>query len=142
MDPVGLGDGLHYHEVYGIDCRAPWRGPLFRVSITIIKPLASIGRPPIVTFSNVSFCPGILRMTNLKFHLEIKKKEKKLIDVYSSSIMCCLSLFLNEYCFMISSVNYHPLGWLKYIVSVIDRCQYFVGTNIVSWFQVLIDIKC
>ncbi|KAG6485549.1 hypothetical protein ZIOFF_054109 [Zingiber officinale] len=58
VDPVGLGDGLHYHEVYGIDCRAPWRGPLFRVPITIIKPLASIGRPPIVTFSNVSFCPG------------------------------------------------------------------------------------
>ncbi|KAG6481698.1 hypothetical protein ZIOFF_058317 [Zingiber officinale] len=58
VDPVGLGDGLHYHEVYGIDCRAPWRGPLFRVPITIIKPIASIGRPPIVTFSNVSFCPG------------------------------------------------------------------------------------
>ncbi|XP_038974715.1 tripeptidyl-peptidase 2-like isoform X1 [Phoenix dactylifera] len=58
VDPTNLANGLHYHEVYGIDCRAPWRGPLFRVPITIIKPFASAGQPPVVSFSNVSFQPG------------------------------------------------------------------------------------
>lgn len=60
MDPTNLGNGLHYHEVYGIDCKAPWRGPLFRVPITIIKPFASAGQPPVVSFSKVSFQPGVL----------------------------------------------------------------------------------
>nr|XP_010918543.1 tripeptidyl-peptidase 2 [Elaeis guineensis] len=58
VDPTSLANGLHYHEVYGIDCKAPWRGPLFRVPITIIKPFASAGQPPLVSFSNVSFQPG------------------------------------------------------------------------------------
>ncbi|URD81130.1 Tripeptidyl peptidase II [Musa troglodytarum] len=58
VDPVNLSNGLHYYEVYGIDCKAPWRGPLFRVPITVIKPLASMGKPPIISWSNVSFHPG------------------------------------------------------------------------------------
>ncbi|CAL9204417.1 unnamed protein product [Musa hybrid cultivar] len=58
VDPVNVSNGLHYYEVYGIDCKAPWRGPLFRVPITVIKPLASMGKPPIISWSNVSFRPG------------------------------------------------------------------------------------
>lgn len=58
VDPTSLGDGLHYYEVYGIDCKAPWRGPLFRVPITITKPTTVKSRPPIVTFQGMSFQPG------------------------------------------------------------------------------------
>ncbi|XP_039137990.1 tripeptidyl-peptidase 2 isoform X1 [Dioscorea cayenensis subsp. rotundata] len=58
VDPTNLKHGMHYHEVYGIDSKAPWRGPLFRVPITIIKPVASIGQPPTSSFSNISFVPG------------------------------------------------------------------------------------
>ncbi|XP_024992283.1 tripeptidyl-peptidase 2 isoform X2 [Cynara cardunculus var. scolymus] len=58
VDPTKLSDGLHYFEVYGIDCRAPWRGPLFRIPITITKPKVVETRPPLVTFSGLSFQPG------------------------------------------------------------------------------------
>lgn len=58
IDPTNLDDGLHYYEVYGIDCKAPWRGPLFRVPITIIKPYIPNGQPPLALFSGVSFRPG------------------------------------------------------------------------------------
>ncbi|GLT35948.1 hypothetical protein SLA2020_103570 [Shorea laevis] len=58
VDPSNLSDGLHYYEVYGIDCKAPWRGPLFRIPITITKPTAVKNRPPLVSFSRMSFLPG------------------------------------------------------------------------------------
>ncbi|OAY76111.1 Tripeptidyl-peptidase 2 [Ananas comosus] len=58
VDPTIISNGLHYHEIYGIDCKAPWRGPLFRVPITIVKPLTLTGWPPIFSFSNLSFRPG------------------------------------------------------------------------------------
>ncbi|WOL10116.1 tripeptidyl-peptidase 2 [Canna indica] len=61
VDPLKLSNGLHYHEVYGIDSKAPWRGPLFRVPITIIKPFAPVGNPPIFSFSNASFSPGYIK---------------------------------------------------------------------------------
>lgn len=58
VDPTKLSDGLHYFEVYGIDCKAPWRGPLFRIPITITKPKTVETRPPLITFSGLSFQPG------------------------------------------------------------------------------------
>ncbi|KAK8692720.1 hypothetical protein V6N13_070327 [Hibiscus sabdariffa] len=58
VDPTHLSDGLHYYEVYGIDCKAPWRGTLFRIPITITKPKAVLNRPPLVSFSKMSFLPG------------------------------------------------------------------------------------
>ncbi|XP_019427274.1 PREDICTED: tripeptidyl-peptidase 2-like isoform X2 [Lupinus angustifolius] len=59
VDPTNLSDGgLHYYEVYGIDCKAPWRGPLFRIPITITKPVAVTNRPPQVSFSKMLFQPG------------------------------------------------------------------------------------
>ncbi|XVF50835.1 hypothetical protein PTKIN_Ptkin04bG0135800 [Pterospermum kingtungense] len=58
VDPTNLSDGLHYYEVHGIDCKAPWRGPLFRIPITITKPKAVMNRPPLISFSRMSFLPG------------------------------------------------------------------------------------
>jgi tripeptidyl-peptidase-2 len=58
VDPTKLSDGLHYFELYGIDCKAPWRGPLFRIPVTITKPKAVLNRPPVVSFSGMSFLPG------------------------------------------------------------------------------------
>ncbi|KAL5069857.1 hypothetical protein RYX36_020744 [Vicia faba] len=60
VDPTNLCDGLHYYEVYGIDCKAPWRGPLFRIPITITKPVSVIDRPPQVSFSKMLFQPGCI----------------------------------------------------------------------------------
>ncbi|KAJ6386456.1 hypothetical protein OIU78_016376 [Salix suchowensis] len=58
VDPTKLSDGLHYYEVYGVDCRAPWRGPIFRIPVTITKPMTVKNQPPVVSFSRMSFLPG------------------------------------------------------------------------------------
>lgn len=59
VDPTNLSEGLHYYELYGVDCKAPWRGPLFRIPITITKPISVISRPPLYSFSRMSFLPGM-----------------------------------------------------------------------------------
>lgn len=59
VDPTNLYDGLHYYELYGIDCKAPWRGPLFRIPITITKPVDVTNRPPQISFSKMLFHPGV-----------------------------------------------------------------------------------
>ncbi|XP_037496420.1 tripeptidyl-peptidase 2 isoform X2 [Jatropha curcas] len=58
VDPTKLSDGLHYYEVYGVDCKAPWRGPIFRIPVTITKPMIVKTRPPLVSFTRMSFLPG------------------------------------------------------------------------------------
>ncbi|KAK9121596.1 hypothetical protein Syun_019213 [Stephania yunnanensis] len=58
VDPTNLSDGLHYYELYGIECKAPWRGPVFRVPITIAKPLAVKEQIPSIKFLGMSFLPG------------------------------------------------------------------------------------
>ncbi|KNA22818.1 hypothetical protein SOVF_030530 [Spinacia oleracea] len=58
VDPTNLETGLHYFEVYGIDSKAPWRGPLFRIPVTITKPVAVINCPPVISFTGMQFCPG------------------------------------------------------------------------------------
>ncbi|XP_027363708.1 tripeptidyl-peptidase 2-like isoform X2 [Abrus precatorius] len=58
VDPTNLCDGLHYYEVCGTDCKAPWRGPVFRIPITIIKSVAVTNRPPQASFSKMLFHPG------------------------------------------------------------------------------------
>ncbi|KAL9662725.1 hypothetical protein QQ045_027559 [Rhodiola kirilowii] len=58
VDPTKLSDGLHYFEIYGVDCKAPWRGPLFRIPVTITKPTTVNSRPPVLLFSGMSFVPG------------------------------------------------------------------------------------
>ncbi|XP_041002868.1 tripeptidyl-peptidase 2-like [Juglans microcarpa x Juglans regia] len=58
VDPTNLSEGLHYFELYGVDCKAPCRGPLFRIPVTITKPMAVVNRPPVVSFSRMPFQPG------------------------------------------------------------------------------------
>ncbi|XP_052183432.1 tripeptidyl-peptidase 2 isoform X2 [Diospyros lotus] len=58
VDPTNLSDGLHYCELYGIDCKAPWRGPLFRIPVTITKAMVIKNRPAQISFSGMSFVPG------------------------------------------------------------------------------------
>ncbi|KAG6716915.1 hypothetical protein I3842_04G072100 [Carya illinoinensis] len=58
VDPTNLSEGLHYFELFGVDCKAPWRGPLFRIPITITKAMAVVNRPPVVSFSRMPFQPG------------------------------------------------------------------------------------
>lgn len=65
VDPTNLSDGLHYCELYGIDCKSPWRGPLFRIPITITKAMDVRNRPALVSLSGMSFLPGILSGVNL-----------------------------------------------------------------------------
>ncbi|CAN8274352.1 unnamed protein product [Cochlearia groenlandica] len=58
VDPTNLEDGVHYFEVYGIDCKAPERGPLFRIPVTIIIPKTVENRPPVISFQQMSFVSG------------------------------------------------------------------------------------
>lgn len=59
VDPSNLCDGLHYYEVYGIDCKAPWRGPIFRIPVTITKAKAVTNQSLQVSFLNMLFQPGL-----------------------------------------------------------------------------------
>lgn len=58
MDPTNLKFGLHYYEIYGVDCKSRGRGPIFRIPVTITKPMAALSRPPLVSFARMSFMPG------------------------------------------------------------------------------------
>ncbi|KAK6155687.1 hypothetical protein DH2020_009935 [Rehmannia glutinosa] len=58
VDPTTLSNGLHYYEVYALDCKSPWRGPLFRIPVTITKPQSIESRPPLIVFQGMSFVPG------------------------------------------------------------------------------------
>jgi len=60
VDPTDLKEGLHYSEVVGINSEAPWRGPLFRIPVTICKPLELKTSPPVASFSDLSFVPGTI----------------------------------------------------------------------------------
>jgi hypothetical protein len=63
VDPAKISSGLHYYEVYGIDYKAPWRGPIFRVPITVIKPITLSGEPPLLSVLNLSFKSGTYLIT-------------------------------------------------------------------------------
>ncbi|GER51008.1 tripeptidyl-peptidase [Striga asiatica] len=58
VDSTTLTSGLHYFEVYALDCKAPWRGPLFRIPVTIAKPQPVVNRPPFIQFQGMPFVPG------------------------------------------------------------------------------------
>ncbi|KAI5070002.1 hypothetical protein GOP47_0014345 [Adiantum capillus-veneris] len=58
VDPSQLAPGVHCSEICGIDCEAPWRGPIFRIPVTILKPLELTNQPPSVLFKGMNFVPG------------------------------------------------------------------------------------
>ena len=41
VDCSSLPEGLHYAEISATDSTAPWRGHLFRIPVTVIKPATS-----------------------------------------------------------------------------------------------------
>lgn len=86
VDPSNLADGLHYYEVYGIDCKAPWRGPLFRIPITITKPKAVVNRPPLVSFSKMSFLPGYFVIELVPTYILCTLYTLKILSCYDCSM--------------------------------------------------------
>eukprot|EP00250_Pteridium_aquilinum_P012313 c20649_g1_i1 orf=679-4899(-) len=58
INPTHLAPGVHCSEICGIDCKAPWRGPVFRIPITVLKPLELTNKPPSIMFSGMNFVPG------------------------------------------------------------------------------------
>ncbi|KAE9464869.1 hypothetical protein C3L33_03223, partial [Rhododendron williamsianum] len=99
VDPTNLSDGLHYSELYGIDCKAPWRGPLFRIPVTITKAMAVKNRPALVSLAGMSFLPG---------HIE-----RKFIEVPIGASWVEASMRTSGFCtarrFYIDSVQISPL---------------------------------
>lgn len=58
VDPSHLTPGVHCAQVHGIDCEAPWRGPLFQIPVTVLKPIELTPKPPSIIFSGLTFIPG------------------------------------------------------------------------------------
>ena len=59
VDPTHLCEGLHYAEIQGFEAGAEWRGPLFRVPITVLKPLTPDAESlPVVPLGEERFVPG------------------------------------------------------------------------------------
>lgn len=100
VDPTKLNHGLHFHEVYGIDCKASWRGPVFRIPITIIKPLAPVGQPPLISISDVSFSPGTILNNCLK-------------SLLMTSFLC-FSIINDESHAIILELTFNSSGLLKF----------------------------
>ncbi len=65
VDPTALPPGAHEGEVRGYDDRAPDRGPLFRVPVTVIRPTAVSAEDDYRWRETVAFTPGKLVRTFL-----------------------------------------------------------------------------
>lgn len=59
VDPSSLPEGLHFAEVTGTDMSRPWRGPVFRIPVTVIKPtVLPTGAAQVATFNGLKLLPG------------------------------------------------------------------------------------
>ena len=58
VDTEGLEVGLHYEEVHGYDMRHEWRGPLFRVPVTVVVPQTMPAGISEISFESSAFTPG------------------------------------------------------------------------------------
>ncbi|KAH6555217.1 hypothetical protein KP509_1Z272900, partial [Ceratopteris richardii] len=58
VDPTRLTPGVHCSEVSGFDCKSSWRGPVFRIPITILKPVELTNQPASIAFDGMHFVPG------------------------------------------------------------------------------------
>ncbi|KAF5956259.1 hypothetical protein HYC85_003484 [Camellia sinensis] len=88
VDPTNLSDGLHYYELCGIDCKAPWRGPVFRIPVTITKAMAVKNRPTLLSFSGMTFLPSDYCGVNLQININYSSN-------HLSSTTTCTSQQLN-----------------------------------------------
>ncbi|GAX82749.1 hypothetical protein CEUSTIGMA_g10175.t1 [Chlamydomonas eustigma] len=64
IDATRLPNGLHYSEIMAYDATAKWRGPLFRVPITVIKPV-KVPQQLEAVEASVSFLPAAPALPNL-----------------------------------------------------------------------------
>lgn len=82
VDPTQLKEGVHYAEVVGTDLEAPWRGPSFRVPVTVIKPIKLQSGSAVASFADLSFTPGT------KTKLEMFKLASLLFYFRLYDVMC------------------------------------------------------
>ncbi|KAK4492767.1 hypothetical protein RD792_000087 [Penstemon davidsonii] len=114
VDPTNLSDGLHYYEVYALDCKSPWRGPLFRIPITITKPQTVKSRPPLIAYEGMSFVPVCANFTQYRKHCIIPGHiERKFVQVPIGSTWVEITMktsgFSTARRFFIDSVQISPL---------------------------------
>ncbi len=58
VDPTGLAPGAYYEEIRGYDAMNPERGPLFRIPITVIRPVAVLEEEDWTWSETIAFEPG------------------------------------------------------------------------------------
>eukprot|EP00742_Colponemidia_sp_Colp-10_P008114 GILJ01008758.1.p1 GENE.GILJ01008758.1~~GILJ01008758.1.p1 ORF type:complete len:1249 (+),score=195.85 GILJ01008758.1:73-3819(+) len=65
VDPTHLPEGVHYAEVLGYDSTNESRGPLFRLPITVVKPIFlqehGVDDRLTVAFKDIKFTPGTIQ---------------------------------------------------------------------------------
>ena len=58
VDPTRLEPGVHYAEIRGFDASRPERGPIFRIPITVVRPLRPDPAEPVAWNETIRFEPG------------------------------------------------------------------------------------
>jgi len=64
VDPTNLPAGSHFGEIHGIDTEHPEYGPIFRIPISVVKPIPAsqlTNEKCQFSQSNVSFSPGEIK---------------------------------------------------------------------------------
>lgn len=76
VDATQLPEGLHYAEIIGVDPTAEWRGPLFKVPVTVIKPLTLAAQP-----GKLSLSPSIAAPTLAESAMPLPSQSVTTLDL-------------------------------------------------------------
>ncbi|KAH7289722.1 hypothetical protein KP509_30G016100 [Ceratopteris richardii] len=58
VDPTHLTPGVHCSKISRFDRKSSWRGPVFRILITILKPVELTNQPASIAFDGMHFVLG------------------------------------------------------------------------------------